>query len=83
MGRSPLSGTIRSYHRANSGKGFPENSKRPCFDVWRKILAESLTNACLEEQFRLIAFVFIPEHVHLLVLPENPQSNVSRLLART
>lgn len=52
-------------------------------DVWRKILAAALTKACLEEQFRLIAFVFMPEHVHLLVLPENPQSKVSRLLART
>ena len=46
-------------------------------DVWRKILAAALTKAFLEEQFRLIAFVFLPEHMHLHVLPENPQSKVS------
>ncbi|HIF01310.1 MAG TPA: transposase, partial [Fuerstia sp.] len=52
-------------------------------DSWRSILAKSLSVACCEEQFRLIAFVFMPEHVHLLVLPKTPQSKVSRLLART
>ena len=51
-------------------------------DAWRGILAKSLSAACTEEQFRLIAFVFMPEHVHLLVLPETSESRVSRLLAR-
>ena len=31
----------------------------------------------------MVAFVFMPEHVHLLVVPLTPTSNVSRLLART
>ena len=52
-------------------------------DVLIKILAAALIEACLEEQFRLIAFVFMSEHVHLLVQPEIPQSKVSRLLDRT
>mgnify|MGYP003508628969 CR=1 FL=1 len=52
-------------------------------DGWRKILAASLDNACIEEHFELVAFVFMPEHVHLLVLPLNSESSVSRLLART
>lgn len=48
-----------------------------------KILSDSLSTACVEEQFQLIAFVFMPEHVHLLVLPEHTDRKVGRLLART
>ena len=51
-------------------------------DVWRGILAESLQAACTTEGFGLVAFVFMPEHVHLLAVPLAPTSNVSRLLAR-
>src|SRR5690606_29303453 len=52
-------------------------------DVWRNLLARSLTAACAQERFQLIAFVFMPEHVHLLVHPTDPAAKVSRLLART
>lgn len=52
-------------------------------DPWRRILAESLQAACDAERFDLIAFVFMPEHVHLLVSPTHPTSVVSRLLALT
>ncbi len=52
-------------------------------DVWRAILVQSLEAACSEEGFGLLAFVFMPEHVHLLVVPLATDSNVSRLLART
>jgi len=51
-------------------------------DIWRERLARSIDRACRLEQFRLIAFVFMPEHVHLLVLPMMEQANVSRLLAQ-
>jgi len=34
-------------------------------DPWRGILAASLNTACREESFDLVAFVFMPEHVHL------------------
>lgn len=47
-----------------------------------QILAESLTTACREENFGLAAFVFMPEHAHLLVVPETPDSSVGRFLAR-
>ncbi len=50
---------------------------------WRKILAEQLALACQAEDFQLVAFVFMPEHVHLLVLPNSDASQVSRLLGRT
>ena len=52
-------------------------------DVWRGILATSLESACVDEGFDLVAFVFMPEHVHLLVAPQAHTSKVSRLLART
>ncbi|MFN8708242.1 MAG: REP-associated tyrosine transposase [Planctomyces sp.] len=51
-------------------------------DGWRLILSQSVDRACQEEAFTLVAFVFMPEHVHLLVLPQTDNSRVSRLLAR-
>jgi len=51
-------------------------------DAWRERFARSVDRACREEGFQLNAFVFMPEHVHLLVLPTRAESRVSRLLAR-
>ena len=52
-------------------------------DLWRRILARSIDHACHAERFGLIAFVLIPEHVHLLVVPlDRDACRVSRLLAR-
>lgn len=52
-------------------------------DPWRRILARSIDDACHDERFGLIAFVFMPEHVHLLVVPlDRDASRVSRFLAR-
>jgi putative transposase len=51
-------------------------------DKWREMLSRSVDAACDTEEFQLIAFVFMPEHVHLLVLPDDAKSNVSRLLAK-
>lgn len=50
-------------------------------DAWRAYLASSIDKACEEKFWLLLAFVFMPEHVHLLVSPttENPQ--IDRLLA--
>jgi len=47
------------------------------------MLANHLESACQSEGFGLIGFVFMPEHVHLLVCPLRSISKVSRLLART
>lgn len=52
-------------------------------DCWRRLLAMALNSACAEERFQLIAFVFMPEHVHLLVLPQDSTAKVSRFLARS
>jgi len=45
-----------------------------------RVLAESITRATMRHQFRLLAFVFMPEHVHLLVLPERTGSTIPELL---
>jgi len=36
-------------------------------DQWRRMLAESLDRAVIGHKFQLVGFVFMPEHVHLLV----------------
>ena len=52
-------------------------------DIWQKMLANQLVKSCQSEGFALVAFVFMPEHIHLLTLPLKSTSKVSRLLART
>ena len=49
-------------------------------DVWRSMLSVSIERAVQAHGFRLVAFVYMPEHVHLLVLPSGPASRVSGLL---
>jgi len=53
-------------------------------DPWRRYLARSIDDAAAMEGFVLNAFVFMPEHVHLLVYPTRPEtdaSGISRFLA--
>lgn len=53
-------------------------------DLWRRWLAESIEEAATAARFQLTAFVFMPEHVHLLVWPTDPGATadeVSSLLA--
>jgi hypothetical protein len=38
-------------------------------DPWREHLARSIDDAIAAQEIRLVAFVFMPEHVHLLVYP--------------
>jgi putative transposase len=38
-------------------------------DEWRHLLAESLDQAVSGQSCRLIAYVFMPEHVHILIQP--------------
>lgn len=51
-------------------------------DSWLKLLAGTLTSACREEQIDLVAFVFMPEHLHLLVNPLTEEPKLGRFLAR-
>src|SRR4051812_8453022 len=49
-------------------------------DEWRRLLAESLDLAVRGGACRLIAYVFMPEHVHVLVQPETHHVRVDLLL---
>ncbi len=49
-------------------------------DAWCGLLSESVQRAIDRHRYQLVAFVFMPEHVHLLVLPEREASTVSALL---
>jgi putative transposase len=51
-------------------------------DDWRKRLARSIDAANAETGMQLVAFVFMPEHVHLLVYPQGSQASIARYLAR-
>jgi putative transposase len=49
-------------------------------DVWRTMLAESVDRAMHRHEFSLVAFVFMPEHVHLLVFPQGAEPRLDLLL---
>jgi putative transposase len=86
-----MNDTHRKTLRHFEGNGHLHELTFSCFkrkplltnNVWRGILAASLELACVDEGFDLVAFVFMPEHVRLLVAPQWQTSKVSRLLART
>jgi putative transposase len=49
-------------------------------DAWRSLLTVSVDRAVEQHEFRLIAFVFMPEHVHLHVYPAGPEVDISAFL---
>ena len=51
-------------------------------DTWRGQLASCINAAGEEFEMRLAAFVFMPEHVHLLVTPTGSEPAIGRYLAR-
>jgi len=51
-------------------------------DTWRELLADCINAACNEFEMQLAAFVFMPEHVHLLVVPDGREPAIDRFLAR-
>ncbi len=50
-------------------------------DVWRKLLCQSIDRAVERWSYRLIAFVLMPENLHLLVLPTTKVVEVDRFLS--
>jgi len=50
-------------------------------DAWRKLLCQSIDRALQNRSFRLVAFVLMPEHLHLLVLPTTGNCDVDKLLS--
>jgi len=51
-------------------------------DAWRAKLARCVEAAGIEMAMELVGFVFMPEHVHLLVYPTAPNPSIARYLAR-
>lgn len=51
-------------------------------DTWRRELARCIDAAGEEFEMQLAAFVFMPEHVHLLVVPTGHNPAIDRYLAR-
>ncbi len=49
-------------------------------DDWCRLLSEGLDRAMRGHGFRLVAFVFMPEHVHLLVYPSGREARIDLLL---
>lgn len=47
---------------------------------WPALFSESVDRALLKHSFGLTAFVYMPEHVHLLVFPRVEAYDISRLL---
>ncbi len=77
--------TIRHFHRAGDCHEltFSCVHRRPLLvdDAVRSILAASIDRALTAHALRLSAFVFMPEHVHLLVWPESPaEARISEFL---
>jgi putative transposase len=79
--------TIRHYHEPGDFHELTFSCYRrmPLLtnDAWRCHFARGLDAALVAEQFHLIAFVVMPEHVHLLVWPSRPDAaaeQISRFL---
>ena len=51
-------------------------------DDWRIRLARSIDAAAVKIRMEVVAFVFMPEHVHLLVYPLSPTGDVDLFLGR-
>jgi putative transposase len=47
---------------------------------WRAMLSESTGRAIERHDYRLLAFVYMPEHVHLLIFPGHDASGIDHLL---
>jgi putative transposase len=75
---------VRHYHDA----GHAHELTFSCYhrwplltnDVWRAMLAESVDRATQGHRYRLTAFVFMPEHVHLMVYPLPQAGTIEALL---
>jgi putative transposase len=50
-------------------------------DTWRGYLSRTIDEAGEQFRFNLVAFVFMPEHVHLLVYPLDKEPPIDRYLA--
>lgn len=77
---------IKHYHEAGElhELTFSCYKRQPLLtnDVWRHQLSLCLDVAGQECEMQLAAFVFMPEHIHLLVAPTGPMPVIDRYLGR-
>lgn len=50
-------------------------------DDWRKLLCQSIERAVDRYMYRIVAFVLMPEHIHLLVYPTTTPVKINHLLS--
>ena len=82
MSRSrPHRKSIRHYHEPGHFHEFTfscyHQMKLLANDTWRGYLARSIDDATANEGFQVLAFVFMPEHVHLIAYPTRPDADAS------
>ena len=83
--REPKRKTIKHQHEAGDFHELTFSCYRKMRlltnDAWRGLLSDSIHAACGEHQIELIAFVYMPDHVHLLVFPTESKPDISQFLA--
>ena len=84
MDRPPHRKTVRHYHDPGHVHEltFSCFQRRPLLtnDPWQAMLAERIDRALNRHGYRLTAFVFMPEHVHLLIYPLPEASEIGAVL---
>ena len=50
-------------------------------DDWRQRLSRHIRNACVAQDVDLVAFVYMPEHIHLLIYLRSNSPRIGRFLA--
>ena len=75
---------VRHFHEARDCHGLTFSCYRrmPLLtnDVWREMLSRTIDRAIEGHRFGLVAFVYMPEHVHLLVYPTCEAAKVDGVL---
>lgn len=77
--------TIKHYHEPGDCHEFTFSCYRrmPLLtnDDWRKRFCEAIDPALVRYGFRLVAFVLMPEHVHLLIYPTVSEPKIDKVLS--
>lgn len=78
--------TIKHYHEPGDLHELTLSCYRPIAlltnNAWREKLSRTIDDACEAEQCRLVAFVYMPEHVHLLLWPQTNDPRIDLVLKR-
>jgi putative transposase len=84
--KGPHRKRIKHFHKPGDLHAFTFScfEQRPLLtnDDWRKRLSRSIDEACIEYHWELAAFVYMPEHVHLLVVPKERKPAIDDFLLR-